>query len=86
MYAQMQEAFGWNAYRRVFATYLALPDIERPRTDDEKRDQWLVRLSRTVGRNLDPFFEACGVPTYHAAPDSIASLPEWLPPDFPPAR
>ena len=86
MYAQMQEAFGWDAYRRVFATYLALPDAERPRTDDEKRDQWLVRFSRTVGRNLGPFYEAWGVPTSQAARDSIASLPEWMPPDFPPGR
>ncbi len=86
MYAQMQEAFGWNAYRRVFATYLALPDRERPRTDDEKRDQWLVRFSEEVGRNLGPFFEAWGVPTSQAAPDSISHLPEWMPPNFPPNR
>ena len=86
MYAQMQEAFGWSAFRRVFATYLALPDAERPRTDGEKRDQWLVRFSRTAGRNLGPFFEAWGVPTSQAARDSIAGLPEWLPPDFPPER
>ncbi|MXX85164.1 MAG: hypothetical protein F4Y71_01755 [Acidobacteria bacterium] len=84
MYAQMQEAFGWNAYRRVFATYLALPDAERPRGDAEKRDQWLVRFSREVGRNLGPFFETWGVPTSQEARDSIADLPEWMPPNFPP--
>ena len=84
MYAQMQEAFGWNAYRRVFATYLALPDAERPKSDAEKRDQWLVRFSRAVGRNLGPFFEAWGVPTSQEARDSIADLPEWMPPNFPP--
>ncbi len=86
MYAQMQEAFGWNAYRRVFATYLALPDAERPKSDAEKRDQWLVRFSREVGRNLGPFFEVWGVPTSQAARDSIADLPEWMPPNFPPSR
>ena len=84
MYAQMQEAFGWNAYRRVFATYLALPDAERPQSDAEKRDQWLVRFSREVGRNLGPFFEAWGVPTSQEARDSIADLPEWMPRNFPP--
>ena len=72
MYEQMQEEFGWEAYRSVFATYRALPDTERPRNDDEKRDQWLVRFSRQVGRNLGPFFEAWGVPTSRAARDSIA--------------
>ena len=86
MYEQMQQAFGWDAYRQVFATYRALPDYERPNNDDEKRDQWLVRFSRQVGRNLGPFFEAWGVPTSQAARDSIADLPVWLPPDFPPGR
>ncbi len=85
MYAQMQEASGWDAYRRVFATYLALPNNERPRTDAEKRDQWLVRFSRTVGRNLGPFFEAWGVPTSEAARDSISDLPHWMPRGFPPS-
>ena len=86
MYEQMQEAFGWEAYRSVFAAYRALPDEERPKNDGEKRDQWLVRFSRQVGRNLGPFFEAWGVPTSQTARDSIADLPPWLPPDFPPAK
>ena len=86
MYTQMQQAFGWGAYREVFAAYRALPEAERPKSDDEKRDQWLVRFSRQVGRNLGPFFEAWGVPTSQAARTSIAELPVWLPPDFPPGR
>ncbi len=84
MYAQIQQEFGWDAFRQVFATYLALPEAERPKSDDEKRDQWLVRFSRQVDRNLGPFFEAWGVPTSRAARDSIADLPVWMPPDFPP--
>ena len=83
MYEQLQQAFGWEAYRQVFATYRALPDAERPKNDDEKRDQWLVRFSRQVGRNLGPFFEAWGVPTSRVARDSIADLPAWLPSDLP---
>ena len=86
MYEQMQQAFGWHAYREVFATYRALSDAERPKSDDEKRDQWLVRFARQVDRNLGPFFEAWGVPTSQAARDLIADLPVWLPPDFPPGR
>ncbi len=83
MYVQMQEAFGWDTFRQVFATYRALRDAARPKSDGEKRDQWLVRFSRQVGRNLGPFFEAWGVPTSPAAWASIADLPVWLPSDFP---
>ena len=86
MYEQLQQAFGWDAFRQVFATYRSLPEAERPKSDDEKRDQWMVRFSRQIGRNLGPFFEAWGVPTSQEARDSIADLPVWLPPDFPPGR
>ncbi len=84
MYMQLEEAFGWEAYKRVFAEYRALPDAERPKSDDEKRDQWLVRFSRAVGRNLGPFFQAWGVPTSEKARASVADLPVWLPEAFPP--
>ena len=86
MYIQMQQAFGWDAFRKVFAEYRDLPSRHRPRTDAQKRDQWLVRFSRTVGRDLGPFFEAWGVPTSAAARRSIAGLPGWMPKNFPPKR
>ena len=80
MYVQLQQEFGWEPFRQVFREYLDLPDDELPTTDDDKRDQWLVRFSRTVARNLGPFFEAWGVPTSDAARDEVADLPVWLPP------
>jgi hypothetical protein len=84
LYIQVQEAFGWEAFKKVFAEYRALARGERPRTDEAKRDQWLVRLSRTVGRNLGPFFEAWAVPTSAGARASVADLPTWMPEGFPP--
>ncbi|MFQ6098672.1 MAG: M60 family metallopeptidase, partial [Armatimonadota bacterium] len=71
MYVQMQKAFGWEAFRDVFAEYRDLPTDERPKNDDEKRDQWLVRFSRRVGRNLGPFFRAWGVPTSESKVDEL---------------
>lgn len=79
MYVQLEAAFGWETFQRVFAEYRALPAGERPRTDDEKRDQWMVRFSRACGRNLGPFFVLWGVPTSESARASIAGLPAWLP-------
>jgi hypothetical protein len=84
MYIQLREAFGWEAYKKVFVEYQALPAAERPKGDDASRDQWMVRFSRTVNRNLGPFFEAWGIPTSQAARDSIANLPAWMPEGFPP--
>jgi len=83
MYIQLQQGFGWETYKKVFAEYRRLPDGERPKTDGEKRDQWMVRFSRASGHNLGPFFQAWGVPTTPGARASIADLPAWMPTDFP---
>lgn len=84
MYWQMREAFGWDAYKHVFAEYRGLSGDQRPKSEQEKRDQWLVRMSRTVGRDLGPFFTAWGVPTSDSARAAIADLPGWMPDGFPP--
>lgn len=81
-FAQLQQAFGWGAYQRLFAEYRAAKPEDLPKNDDEKRDQFLMRLSRQVGRNLGPFFQAWGIPTSETARKSVEGLPVWLPPDF----
>jgi hypothetical protein len=83
MYHQLRVGFGWETYKKVFAEYRDLPKDQRPKNDDEKRDQWLVRFSRASGKNLGPFFEAWGVPTSSTARDSIKELPGWMPKDWP---
>lgn len=79
MYRQLREAFGWEAFRKVFAEYRSLPPHVRPKTDAEKRDQWLVRFSRTVGRDLGPFFDSWAIPVSEAARREVAGLPAWMP-------
>ncbi len=83
MYIELQQAFGWDAYKKVFAEYRTLPSSERPKTELQQHDQWMVRFSHAVGKNLGPFFQAWGVPTSDAARQSIADLPAWMPADFP---
>ena len=70
----------------MFAEYRDLPDAERPKNDDEKRDQLLVPFLRTVGHDLDPFFEALDVPTSQGERDEMARLPAWMPDEFPPGN
>lgn len=79
MYAMVKREFGWEPFKRVLAEYRQIPRGERPRTDDARRDQWMIRLSRAVGRNLGPFFVAWGVPTSEAARAEVAGLPGWMP-------
>ncbi|MBJ02936.1 MAG: hypothetical protein CMK00_08720 [Planctomycetes bacterium] len=79
MYAQVQHAFGWEPFYAVFAEYESLPDDQRPRTDQGKRDQWLIRLSRAVDRNLGPFFVHWGIPVTEQALDQVSTLDPWMP-------
>jgi Peptidase M60, enhancin and enhancin-like len=83
---QLYEAFGSKPFAHVFAEYARLPDAERPKSDDEKRNQWLVRMSKATGKNLGPFFVRWGVPTSEKARASIASLPPWMPQGFEPGH
>jgi hypothetical protein len=81
MYRQLIEGFGWEPFHAAFAEYAALKPNERPRDDAQKRDQWLVRMSRATGRNLGPFFQRWGVPVSPTALSQVANLPAWMHPD-----
>ncbi len=78
-FVEMQDAFGWKAFQQVFASYAATPDHELPRTDEDKRDQWLIRMSRATGKNLAPHFDRWRVPVSASARKAVAHLPPWRP-------
>ncbi|NNE98664.1 MAG: hypothetical protein HKN25_06555 [Pyrinomonadaceae bacterium] len=79
MYIQLQEAFGWDIYQRVFREYRTLSPRQRPKSDSEKRDQWMIRFSRATGYNLTRFFEEWGVPVSAKAKKEAERLPVWMP-------
>jgi len=85
-YLQLQETFGWKAYKQVFASYRNSPPKPRLTNDLAKIDEWVVRFSQVVGRNLAPFHRAWGLPVSAAAETKVAHLPVWMPPGFPPAH
>ncbi|RYG65902.1 hypothetical protein EON80_16460, partial [bacterium] len=59
--------------------YEAMPEAQQPKTDQEKRDQWMIRFSKAIGRNLGPFYTAWGIPISTSAKDSVKDLPTWMP-------
>ncbi|TVR99866.1 MAG: hypothetical protein EA423_12050 [Phycisphaerales bacterium] len=78
-YAMLWHKFGWEAFRETFRSYDDLPTERRPRTDDDKRDLFVEQFSRTVGRNLAPYFTAWGVPLSEGLDERLADLPVWMP-------
>jgi hypothetical protein len=80
MYDQIRQEFGWEPFTRVFATYRKLN--LNPQGEIAQHDEWMTQMSRSIGRNLGPFFTAWGVPTSEAARRETARLPEWMPSDW----
>lgn len=78
-YLQLKNSFGWEPFKTVFRQYENMPEAERPQTDQEKRDQWMIRFSKAIGKNLGPFYAAWGVPISQSARDTVKNLPTWMP-------
>ncbi|MEQ1841923.1 MAG: M60 family metallopeptidase, partial [Verrucomicrobiales bacterium] len=76
-YLQVQEAFGWEPYKKVFAEYNSLPESEWPKTQQEKNDQWVIRLSKACGKNLAPFWAKWNVPLSDDVLETLKGLPTW---------
>lgn len=82
MTVQLRNQFGWEPFIRTISEYTKESPDKLPRTDLQKRDQWMIRLSKNTNVNLGPFFEKWGIPVSQEARDSIKDLPIWLPEEF----
>jgi len=78
-FVEIQSSFGWKVFRDFFASFVNVPENELPKTDLEKHDQWLIRLSRACGRNLAPYFKRWAVPVSEKACRTVTGYPAWQP-------
>nr|AAH31718.1 Fam115a protein [Mus musculus] len=77
-YLQLQEAFGWEPFIRLFTEYRNQTTSSSPPSDNvDKMNLWVKMFSQQVQRNLAPFFEAWGWPIQKEVATSLAYLPEW---------
>jgi len=78
-YIQLVDGFGWDAWKRYLHSFSDPGFGPPPKSDEEKRDQFLVRYSKIVGRNLNPFFEFWGIPVSSGAKSEVARFEPWMP-------
>lgn len=78
-YIQLVDGFGWDAWKKYLYSFSDPGFGPAPKTDDEKRDQFLVRYSKIVNRNLGPFFDFWGIPVSSTARSEVAKLESWMP-------
>ncbi|KAM4589948.1 TRPM8 channel-associated factor homolog isoform 1-T2 [Fundulus diaphanus] len=74
-YMQLQEKFGWDAFKKVFAAYHKMDNF--PQDNEGKMNLYAETFSQTVGLNLTGFFKAWGWPIEQATEEKLSSLPAW---------
>ncbi|XP_030600029.1 TRPM8 channel-associated factor homolog [Archocentrus centrarchus] len=74
-YLQLQEKFGWDAFKKVFAAYHHMSNF--PGDNKGKMNLYAETFSQTVGMNLTGFFKAWGWPIETATEEKLSSLPPW---------
>lgn len=80
-YIQLVQAFGWQSWRGYLHSFADPAFGPAPTDDAQRRDQFLVRYSKVVGRNLGPFFDFWGIPVSATAKQAVAGLESWMPGD-----
>ncbi len=81
-YIQLVQAFGWESWRQYLHSFSDTSFGQEPKSDEERRDQFLVRYSKITKKNLAPFFEAWGIPISSSAKSQVSQLEAWMPKDM----
>lgn len=84
-YFALADGFGWETYRKVLSGYVddSLANSPAyPKTNQDKKDQWLIRWSKITGYNLVEYMVNRW--KLEVTPSAIATvnnmgLPNWLP-------
>jgi len=76
-YLMVQEEFGWEPFQMVFDEYNNLDPDDRPKGQQEINDQWVIRLSKACGKNLEPFWSTWALPMTDAVARELSELPAW---------
>ncbi|XP_018419924.1 PREDICTED: TRPM8 channel-associated factor homolog [Nanorana parkeri] len=74
-YLQLQEGFGWDPFKRLFAEYQTLSNVSKNNKD--KMNLWAEKFSQAVNKNLAPFFKSWGWPIEETTSQKLSALPAW---------
>ncbi|XP_055004687.1 TRPM8 channel-associated factor homolog [Boleophthalmus pectinirostris] len=83
-YLQLQEKFGWEPFKKVFAAYHAMDDATIPWDNPGKMNLYTVTFSEVVGMDLTGFLKSWGWPIESATEQKLSKLPAWT--DHPMAK
>jgi hypothetical protein len=81
-FIQLIKHFGWQSMYRFMAEYeqdIKNNSLDLPKTNQQKIDQWVLRYSRIVGKNIKPQFEMFGIPVSLECDLLLDDLELWCP-------
>ncbi|CAF1006076.1 unnamed protein product [Brachionus calyciflorus] len=83
MFIQLIKHFGWESMYEFMKTYE--DDIKNnsnlPQSEQDKINQWVLRYSKIVSRNIKPQFEMFGLPVSSHIETDLESFEPWCPYD-----
>jgi hypothetical protein len=78
-YIQIMQEFGWESWRKYLHSFADTSYGPAPKDDADARDQFLIRYSKIVNKNLSPFFDFWGIPVSASAKEQVSKLETWMP-------
>ena len=80
MFLQLKNTWTWAPLTSVITQYNEMAKDDLPGSDQEKRDELLIRYSNAVGHDMTAFMrDTWGLVISESAADSVATLPDWMP-------
>ncbi|WP_195574409.1 M60 family metallopeptidase [Paenibacillus sp. 1001270B_150601_E10] len=74
MFRQLQLAYGWELYTKIFTSVREIPAAELPKNDSQELDLFVVKASEMSGHNLLEFFDKWGLKYSAAAKSKVTAM------------
>ena len=80
-YLELQEAFGWEFYQKVFRAYRALDSATKKKlvyaSAADRCNMWVNQTSQAANKNLVPYYKAWGMPVSDDVTQALEGLDAW---------
>lgn len=80
MFAQLIKYFGWEPMKKFMKDYeydISYNRSALPYTNEDKIDQWVIRYSKILSRNIKPHFEMFGLPVSSSVDKYVSQYPDF---------
>ena len=79
LFAQLIKNFGWDSMKQFMKEYeeSISKGTHLPQSNQDKIDQWILRYSKIIGKNVTSHFQMFGLPVSNEIEDELKEFPSW---------